>query len=111
MDIALKIPQHEYAQARIIATVNDDNIEKISLLSYSTVVIVVDLTDDSSTIKLTAYGRFSATTAKHIGWFTDWLYGENLYHHCKLGSYQDPMVLWLSGEYCKKAIDWAYSQI
>lgn len=54
------IPDHEYAQAKIITFENGT----IMLQSYNT--IVASVTDDGW---LDCTGTYSRTTIKHIGWF------------------------------------------
>lgn len=69
------------AQAHVAITIDRNQILSITLVSYVTEVIKIDLACD--TPYWTCSGTYSKTTARHIGRFTQEFFNGNYYYACK----------------------------
>jgi len=73
-----------HAQCHISIDWNEYNeIEKINLISYSTLVISIYRDKALDKYKMKCTGIYSSTTARHINRFTTEFLGKNQYYLCK----------------------------
>lgn len=79
MVYTLPIPRHKYAHCKLEVYRN-----RVILVSYYTDVAIFNITDRT----VVCNGTFSATTSRHLRWFSEYLFNVNLYHTFKNNIYK-----------------------
>ena len=77
-----------YSSSTVVLVADEHGkLAHVRLVSYRTIVVDIDLTDNT----VACFGTYSATTARHISKFTQEFFGVSKYHvfkACDFGAYR-----------------------